>query len=105
MIQTTKESQKTSAKRLLSKMKHPGEPGMLSFSSDEYNFAWDQKVNRRNGRWLRQTTEYVPTAMCTKFSVFLKVLGVMGIESDVMAPYFFSQGPRNDTTAYTAVKP
>ena len=40
------------SKRLLNKLTHPEEPNMLWFFSDEKNFDLNQKVNRRNDRWL-----------------------------------------------------
>ncbi len=40
------------AKKLLAKIKHPTVPNQLIFFSDEKNFTQDQKVNRRNNRWL-----------------------------------------------------
>lgn len=40
---------------------------MLWVFSDVKNFFQDQKVERRNYRWLRQTTEEVTTVLYTKF--------------------------------------
>ena len=43
--------------KLLNKLKHPKDPGMLWFFSDEKNFCQDQLYNRQNHRWV---------AMCPK---------------------------------------
>lgn len=103
MSEKTRENRVTRAKRLLNKLKHPEEPGMLWFFSDEKNFVQDQKVNRRNDRWLCQTSEEVPTVMHTKFPAAVMVLGVVSSEGDVMPPHFFRQGLRVNAAAYTDV--
>ena len=88
------------SKRLLNKLKHPEEPNMLWFFSNEKNFDLDQKVNRRNDRWLCSDPQEVPTAMHTKFPSNVMVLGVISNERHVMPPHFFEQGHRVNAAAY-----
>jgi len=75
---------------------------MLWFYSDEKNFDQDQKVNRRNDRWLCADPSEVPHVMHTKFPATVMVLGVMSNEGHVIPPHFFSQGLRMNA-AYIAV--
>lgn len=103
MSQKTRENRVIRARRLLNKLKHPEEPGILWFFSDEKNFVQDQKVNRRNDRWLCQTAGEVPTVMHTKFPASVMVLGVVSSEGDVMPPFFFRQGLRVNAASYTEV--
>ena len=97
-------------KRLLSKLKHPEVPNMLWFFSDEKNFDQDQKINRRNDRWLCSNPTEVPRVMHTKFPATVMVLGVVSNEGHIMPPHFFQQGLRVNAVAYievleTVVKP
>lgn len=103
MSDRTKVNRLTRAKRLLNKLKHPEEPGLIWFFSDEKNFVQDQKVNRRNDRWLCKGPDEVSTVMHTKFPASVMVLGVVSSEGDVMPPHFFSQGLRVNAAAYTEV--
>lgn len=103
MSEITKVNRLTRAKRLLNKLKHPEEPGMIWFFSDEKNFVQDQKVNRKNDRWLCKTPDDVPTIMHTKFPASVMVLGVVSSEGDVMPPHFFSAGARVNAVGYTEV--
>ena len=103
LSERTRENRLTRAKRLLNKLKHPEEPGMLWFFSDEKIFVQDQKVNRKNDRWLCQSPDEVPTVMHTKFPASVMVLGVVSSEGDVMPPHFFLQGARVNAVAYTDV--
>ncbi|KAM3173421.1 hypothetical protein ACTXT7_012537 [Hymenolepis weldensis] len=52
------------AKRLLNKLKHTEEQECLWFSSDQINFHQDEKVNRRNDRWVCASGPIeIPTVM------------------------------------------
>lgn len=95
-------------KRLLSKVKHPEEPGLLWFFSHEKNFDQDQKVNRKNDRY--SNSSEVPHVMHTKFPATVMVLGVVSSEEHVMSPHSFPQGLRVNAVGYievleTVVKP
>lgn len=110
MSDKNRENRVIRSKRLLNKLKHPEEPNMLWFFSDEKNFDQDQKVNRRNDRWLCSNPTEVPTVMHTKFPSSVMVLGVVSNEGHVMPPHFFPQGLRVNAAAYietldTVVKP
>ena len=76
---------------------------MLWFFSDEKNFDLDQKVNRRNDRWLCSDPKEVPTAMHTKFPSTVMVLDVISNEGHVMPPHFFLQGLRVNAAVYIDV--
>ena len=110
MSDLTKENRVLRGKRLLNKLKRPEEPGMLWFFSDEKNFDQDQKVNRKNDRWLCSDPTEVPTVMHTKFPSSVMVLGVVSSEGHVMPPHFFQEGLRVNAAGYirvlkTVVKP
>ncbi|EFN87647.1 hypothetical protein EAI_01466, partial [Harpegnathos saltator] len=73
MSAQTREQRLIRGKRLLNKFKHPEVPNMLWFFSDEKNFDQDQKINRRNDRWLCSHPTEVPRVMHTKFPATVMV--------------------------------
>ncbi|QQP37208.1 Transposable element tcb2 transposase [Caligus rogercresseyi] len=83
------------AAALLNKFKHPPDKDMLIFYSDEKNFNQDQKVNKKNNRWLCSDPSEVPIVMATKFPAT-----VMG---DVMPPHVFEAGLRVNSKVYLDV--
>jgi hypothetical protein len=97
MSAATKIRRADKAKKLLAKIKHPTVPNQLIFFSDEKNFTQDQKVNRRNNRWLCSDPTDVPIVMSTKFPATVMVLGVVSNEGDVMPPHIFPKGLRVNT--------
>ena len=110
MDEPTKERRADKAARLLVRLKHPHDTNQLIFFSDEKNFCQDQKVNKRNDRFLCSDAEEVPVVMSTKFPATVMVLGVISNEGDVMPPFFFEEGLRVNADAYihvmdTVVKP
>jgi hypothetical protein len=110
MTQKTKETRLFKARKLLNALKHPKEKNTLIFFSDEKNFSQDQKVNRKNNRWLCSSIEDVPIIMSTKFPATVMVLGVVSSDGDVMPPYFFEKGLKINQAEYikvlrTVVKP
>ena len=90
------------AAALLNNMKHET-AGMLRFFSDEKNFDQDQKVNRRNDRWICRSPEEVPVIMKTKFPLTIMVLGIISSDGDVMPPHFFEPGTRLTADSYVDV--
>ena len=58
MNAATKERRLEKAKKLFGRIKRPAERGALIFFSDEKNFTQDQKVNRKNNRWICECFEY-----------------------------------------------
>lgn len=103
MNDATKQKRLEKAKKLLIRLKHPEEAKMLKFFSDEKNFDQDQKVNRRNDRWLCKSPDEVPRVMHTKFPSTVMVLGVVSSEGDVMPPFFFQRGLRVNASEYIKV--
>ncbi len=95
MNDATKERRCAKAKLLLLKLKRPTVKNQLIFFSDEKNFSQDQKINRRNNRWLCGDPSDVPIVMQTKFPSTVMVLGVVSNEGDVMPPHFFKKSPKN----------
>lgn len=87
---------------LLNDMKHETS-GYLRFFSDEKIFTQQQKVNRRNDRYLTDDFEEVPIVMCVKFPVNVMVLGVVSSEGDVMLPHIFDKGSKLNSEAYIEV--
>ncbi len=103
MNEATKERRCAKAKLLLGKLKRPVVQNQLIFFSDEKNFSQDQKVNRRNNRWLCADPSQVPIVMSTKFPSTVMVLGVVSNEGDVMPPHFFEKGLKINTEEYLKV--
>ena len=67
MSAKTREQRFIRAKLLLTKVKHSEITNMLWFYSDEKHFDQDQKINRRNDRWICGDPSDVPHVMNTKF--------------------------------------
>ena len=103
MSQATKERRFEKAKLLLNRLKRVKNKNPLIFFSDEKNFSQDQKVNRRNNRWLATNITEVPIVMATKFPTTTMVLGVVSNEGDVMPPHFFAKGLKINTEEYLKV--
>ena len=103
MNQATKERRCEKAKLMLNKLKSPVVRNPLIFFSDEKNFNQDQKVNRKNNRWLASDRHEVPIVMSTKFPTTTMVLGVVSNEGDVMPPHFFAKGLKINTEEYLKV--
>ncbi len=95
MLEATKARRLEKAKKLLAKIKHPSIPNQLIFSSDVKNFTQDQKINRRNNRWLCSDPSEVPIVMSTKFPANVMVLGVISNEGDIMPPPLLSKRPKS----------
>lgn len=91
------------SKRLLNRLKHPKEPEMLWFFSDEKNFCQDQKFNRQNNRWIAMRQKDVPKIMKTKFPATVMVFGVISSEGHVMPPHIFETGLKVNTDIYLSV--
>ena len=110
MTEATKEKRCERAQKLVNFFKHPPAQDLLIFYSDEKNFSQDQKVNRKNDRWLCSDPEEVPIVMATKFPATVMVLGVVSNKGDVMPPHVFEAGLKVNTEVYlnvlaTVVKP
>jgi DNA-binding Lrp family transcriptional regulator len=103
MSEGTKERRLEKAKMLLNRLKKPSSNGQLVFFSDEKNFSQDQKVNKKNNRWLCADIREVPVVMSTKFPTTVMVLGVVSNEDDVMPPHFFPRGLKINTEEYIRV--
>ncbi len=89
MSAATKKTRYEKASALLNRIKHPPEPDILIFFSDEKNFTQDQKVNSKNNRWLCNDPREIPIVMKTKFPATVMVLGVVSNKGDVMPPHMF----------------
>ncbi|XP_014484223.1 PREDICTED: uncharacterized protein LOC106749367 [Dinoponera quadriceps] len=89
MSAQTREQRFIGAQQLLNKLKHPEISDMLWSFSDEKNFDQDQKINRRNDRWLCADPSDVPRVMHTKFPATVIVLGAVSNKGYVMPPHFF----------------
>lgn len=110
MCEKSKENCLNRSKRLLNKLKNALEADVICFFSDKKNFAQDQKLNRRNDRWLCSDPFEMPRVICTKFPSIVMVLDVVSNEGHVIPPHFFPQGLRVNAAAYievleTVVKP
>ena len=103
MTEATKARRAEKAKKLINRLKSPASQNMLIFFSDEKNFTQDQKVNRKNNRWLCSNPKEVPIVMATKFPATVMVLGVVSNEGDVMPPHFFPKGLKINTDEYIKV--
>jgi hypothetical protein len=97
LSQTTKERRLEKAKLLLKKLKNPAPNNQLIFFSDEKNFSQDQKVIRKNNRWLRADISEVPVVMAIMFPATVMVLDVVSNEADLMPPHIFAKGLKINT--------
>ena len=77
MNAATKSRRLEKAKQLLSRLKHPRHNNPAIFFSDENFFNQDQKVNRKNDRWLALDRSQVPIVMSTKLPTHVMVLGMV----------------------------
>ena len=96
------ENRLAKATALLNNLKHET-AGMLRFFSDEKNFTQQQKINKRNQRYLTDDPMEVPVVMTVKFPVNVMVLGVISSDGDVMPPHIFEKGLRVNTDVYLDV--
>jgi hypothetical protein len=103
MRQATKERRLEKAKLLLNQLKNPAANRHLIFFSEENNFSQDQKVNKKNNRWLCADISKVPIVMATKFAATVMVLGMVSNEGDVMPPHIFAKGLKINTEEYVKV--
>jgi len=103
LTEKMQENRLKKSKKLLNKLRHPLEPDMVWFFSDEKNFCQDQSINRQNNRWLAYCPKDVPRIMQTKFPATVMVFGVVSSEGDVMPPHIFPQGLRVNTEVYLDV--
>lgn len=103
MNEATKARRAQRAAALLNKFKHPPVQDILIFYSDEKNFSQDQKVNKKNNRWLCSDPSDVPIVMATKFPATVMVLGVVSNKGDVMPPHVFEAGLRVNADVYLDV--
>jgi hypothetical protein len=86
--------------RLKNKLKNPAANGQLNFFSDKKNISSDQKVNRKNNRWLCTNISEVPIVMATKFRGTVMVLGEVNNEGDVMPPHISHKGLKINNEEY-----
>ena len=94
-----KETHLEKLQRLLSKLKHPAQPKMLWFFSNEKNFCQDQKMNQQNNCWLAYCPKDVPRVMQTKFPATVMVFGIRSLD-DVMPLHVFPKGLRVNSDIY-----
>ena len=102
LTETQMERRFVRASALLNDMKHET-VGYLRFFSDEKNFTQEQKINRRNDRYLADNIEEVPIVMHVKFPLNVMVLAVVSSEGDVMPPFIFEKGVKLNSEVYIEV--
>ncbi len=103
MSEVTKTRRPEKTNKLIARIKYPVVPNPLIFFSDEKKFTQNQKVNRRNNRWLCSDPTEVPIVMTTKFPANVMVLGIVSNKGDVMPPHIFPKGLRVNTDEYLDV--
>jgi hypothetical protein len=94
MNTATKERRLAKTKLLLNRLKGPAANSQLIFFLGEKNFWQDQKVNRKDNRWLYTDISEVPFVIATKFLATVMVLGLISNEGDVMPPTSSPGGSR-----------
>jgi hypothetical protein len=97
LSQATKDRRLEKAKLMLNKLKNPAANNQLIFFSDEKNFSQDQKVNKKNNRWLCADISDIPVVMVIKFPATVMILGVVSNEGDMMPPHIFAKGLKINT--------
>ncbi len=92
---------------LLSLPKHQAARRMCFFS-DEKIFTVEQKVNRRNDRWLTTDLGEVPIVGKRKFPTSIHILLLVSSEGHVMPPHYFSENVNKEVyldILWSKVKP
>jgi len=82
-------------------LKHNG--STVKIFSDEKIFTVDQVYNRRNDRWIAETTQEVKGVFRTKHPAQVMVLGVLGSDGNKMPPYFFKPNQKIGADVYYKV--
>ena len=88
------------AAKLVNKLKHPSQPNMLWFFSDEKNLCQDLMINSQSYFWLALSPQDVLIAMKTKHIIYVMVFGVVTSDGNVMLLFIFPYGFRLNTVAY-----
>lgn len=88
-------------KKIMAYIKYNG-PTVKIFS-DKKIFTVDQVYNRRNDRFLAESTDEVQGVYRTKHPAQVMVLGVLGSDGKKMPPYFFKQGEKIGSEVYYKV--
>ena len=98
---TMKERRLERCKKILVDLKHNG--SRIKIFSDKKIFTVDQVFNRRNDRYLAESTDQVKGVFRTKHPQQVMVLGVIGSDGQKMPPYFFNAGEKIGTDTYYKV--
>lgn len=96
-----KEKRLARCKKVLNWLK--ATPSKVMIFSDKKIFTVDQVVNRRNDRFLAQTTEGVKGGYRTKHPQQVMVLGVVASDGKKMPPYMFKPKEKIDQHVYYKV--
>ncbi|QQP35032.1 Transposable element tcb2 transposase [Caligus rogercresseyi] len=87
LTEDMKRKRLTRCKKVLTSLK--GNSSIVKIFSDKKMFTVDQVYNRRNDRWLGETTEEVQGVYRTKHPAQTMVLGVVVSDGKKMLPFFF----------------
>ena len=90
------DSLKYHASKLLSELKHPPQPTVHWFFSDENSFCQDQMESSQNMHCLALSPQEVRILMKTKLPVHIMVFGVVTCDSDVMHRPSWPQNQHSD---------
>eukprot|EP00096_Caligus_rogercresseyi_P004313 TRINITY_DN1852_c0_g1_i1.p1 TRINITY_DN1852_c0_g1~~TRINITY_DN1852_c0_g1_i1.p1 ORF type:complete len:117 (-),score=6.28 TRINITY_DN1852_c0_g1_i1:546-896(-) len=96
----TKNKRVVKAAKLLKKLKHPKDPQIIWFFSDEKKFCQNPVHNRQYHRWIASCPKDIPKVMKTKFPAIVMIFGVVSSEGDVMPLHIFESGLRVNTDIY-----
>ncbi|QQP57865.1 Uncharacterized protein FKW44_003002 [Caligus rogercresseyi] len=92
LTEDMKRKRLTRCKKVLTWLK--GNCSIVKIFSDKKIFTVDQVYNRKNDRWLGETTEGVQGVYRTKHPAQTMVLGVMASNGKKIPPFFFKAGRR-----------
>ena len=84
--------------KILNNLRHHGPT--MKISSDKKIITIDRVYDRRNDRWLAETTEGYKGVFCTKNPARVMVLGVLVNDGRKMPPTFFKPGEKINSDVY-----
>lgn len=101
LTSSLKEKRLDRCHKLLAYLKH--HKATVKIFSDKKIFTVDQVYNRRNDRYLAQSTDQVKGVFRTKHPAQVMVMGVLASDGKKMPPFFFKAGEKIGTEVYYKV--
>ena len=100
LSQAMNEKCKDCPAKLYNKLKHPLQPKMLCFFSDEKKLYQDLMVNSHSNRWLALSSQNVSVMMKTKHPVHIMMFEMVISNVNIMPPFIYPHGAWLNTETY-----